>query len=554
MLAQAVRGTDHLPGAEAAAGEQGTAHLRPVVAAGLRIDLRRPAKLAPHDDGHVVEHAPVAEVVEERREALVELAAMVAHEVEVLPVAVPAAVAEAHHPHARLHEPPGHEQVVVAGGCPVVLILVGLAVTVGLANLRILLGEVEGVEQPAAGEHVERPLRERVHAAHDPGGVGLPLEAVHAREELPAVAEPLERHRPQRHVLEVRPIRLERRVGRPEEAGLAGVRPGHVLGLGGEADVRRHGRIDRALEFRHGRAHRGPAPDRPQAALRPAGHALKSGVGPLAADDRADDRAAFHPRRQPGKHLADLDARHVRADRLEFAAHLARGVGLQVPHVLMRGAAAEEDVDEGLVTLARPADWCGRLGPHEPREREAAGAERQAADREELPTGRPVAHPRAVAEDRQHGVILTGGGWTGRAADPKEDRHTTSRKSRPGRQTLTNPTFLSYPPLPPSDTPWPEPASPPRPARQHARKPLPRKEFQNRPDPPLWRTPPGVRMRPVRHTTSDPPPRPLDQGLSSYGSSRGFARLEACATGASSRSTRATQRSHASLSADDLHA
>ena len=50
--------------------------------------------------------------------------------------------------------------------------------------------------------------------------------------------------------------------------------------------------------------------------------------------------------------FADFDARHVRLDRLELAADLGRGVGLQVPHVLMRRAAGQEDIDDRLVRSA----------------------------------------------------------------------------------------------------------------------------------------------------------------------------------------------------------
>src|SRR4051794_38968273 len=92
-LAQAVGAADDLAGPHAATGQQGTAHLRPVVAAGAVVDARRAAELAPDDDGRVVEHAAHVEVLDQGAEALVELAAVIADEVEVLAVAVPAAVA-----------------------------------------------------------------------------------------------------------------------------------------------------------------------------------------------------------------------------------------------------------------------------------------------------------------------------------------------------------------------------------------------------------------------------------------------------------------------------
>ena len=54
-----------------------------------------------------------------------------------------------------------------------------------------------------------------------------------------------------------------------------------------------------------------------------------------------------------GKHLADLNAGDVGLDRIELAADLLRRLGLDLPHVLVGWAAAEEDIDERLVAGAR---------------------------------------------------------------------------------------------------------------------------------------------------------------------------------------------------------
>src|SRR5262249_18582686 len=135
VFAQAVGGADGLAGAHAAAGEQGAADLRPVVAAGLLVDARRAAELAPGDDRHVVEPAADLQVVEQGTQAAVELAAVVAHQVEVLAVAVPAAVGERHDAHAGLDQAAGHQQLVVDGRRAVVLVLVGPAVAVAFADL-----------------------------------------------------------------------------------------------------------------------------------------------------------------------------------------------------------------------------------------------------------------------------------------------------------------------------------------------------------------------------------------------------------------------------------
>src|SRR6266550_2271217 len=57
VLAQPVGGADGLTSAHAAAGQDGATHLRPMVTAGVLVDSRRAAKLAPGDYRHVIEHA-----------------------------------------------------------------------------------------------------------------------------------------------------------------------------------------------------------------------------------------------------------------------------------------------------------------------------------------------------------------------------------------------------------------------------------------------------------------------------------------------------------------
>ena len=93
-FAQPVGRADDLAGLHAAAGQECAADLRPVVAAGTIVDLRRAAEFAPGDDRHIVEHAADVEIFDQGAQALIELAAVIAHQVEVLAVAVPAAEAE----------------------------------------------------------------------------------------------------------------------------------------------------------------------------------------------------------------------------------------------------------------------------------------------------------------------------------------------------------------------------------------------------------------------------------------------------------------------------
>ena len=102
---------------------------------------------------------------------------------------------------------------------------------------------------------------------------------------------------------------------------------------------------------------------------------------PVAADDRADRHELVHHSRNPREQLADLDPRHVRLDGLELAADLARRIRLDIPHVLMRRPARQEDVDDRLVRSAR-----ARLGFRSQQLRQAEPAEHHAADLEKVAT------------------------------------------------------------------------------------------------------------------------------------------------------------------------
>ena len=55
---------------------------------------------------------------------------------------------------------------------------------------------------------------------------------------------------------------------------------------------------------------------------------------------RANDGTFIHPGRDLGEAFANLDARDIGRNRLEFASNLGRGVGFQVEHVLVGRATA----------------------------------------------------------------------------------------------------------------------------------------------------------------------------------------------------------------------
>ena len=68
-----VGGANDLPHLQPAAGQHHAEDVRPVVAAGVVVDLRRAAELARNEDGRRFEQPLVAESRKEPREALVQL-------------------------------------------------------------------------------------------------------------------------------------------------------------------------------------------------------------------------------------------------------------------------------------------------------------------------------------------------------------------------------------------------------------------------------------------------------------------------------------------------
>src|SRR5207253_5019437 len=128
------------------------------------------------------------------------------------------------------------------------------------------------------------------------------------------------------------------------------------------------------------RAEAGPAAEVGQVADRPAGHALHRVVPAAGADDGADDGELVHQAGDTREDLADLDAGHRGGDRLELAADLGGGLGLDLPQVLVGRAAAEEDVDDRLVSGAGAGPG---LGAEDVGKGEGAGPEAEGTDLEE---------------------------------------------------------------------------------------------------------------------------------------------------------------------------
>ena len=106
----------------------------------------------------------------------------------------------------------------------------------------------------------------------------------------------------------------------------------------------------------------------------------RPGVVGIVVRHRAHDTQPVGAPRQPWKVLADMDPGHGAGDRPELAAHLARGVGLEVPRLELRRPAPHEQEDAALRPPERGARTtaAGRLrrpGREQLRERDPEQAE-----------------------------------------------------------------------------------------------------------------------------------------------------------------------------------
>jgi hypothetical protein len=72
----------------------------------------------------------------------------------------------------------------------------------------------------------------------------------------------------------------------------------------------------------------------------------------LQADDAADKNELVSQTSDPREAFADLDTGHTGGDRPEFPTDFGRGFRFDVPHVLMRGTTAEENVDQPFMASA----------------------------------------------------------------------------------------------------------------------------------------------------------------------------------------------------------
>ena len=193
--AELVGRADDLADLHAAAGEQGRVDPRPVVAAGVLVDLGRAAELAPDDHRDVPVQTAGVDVLDQGGDPLVEERQMLAELAEVAAVRVPEAVGDRDAPRPGLDQPAGDQELVVPHRGAVAQVS-RRADAVAVAEPGVLAGDVEGLGHLVRGQHVEGAAVDVVHPA-DLGVIDLAAELVELVEQPAAAIESLRvRHSP----------------------------------------------------------------------------------------------------------------------------------------------------------------------------------------------------------------------------------------------------------------------------------------------------------------------------------------------------------------------
>ena len=351
--------------ASAATKHQAEAALRPVVAAGVLADPRRAAHLTGYDHQCRLQQPTIVEVVEQRREHVIEHRQVEPQHVEVVLVRVPVPAVsfdgtlpvKRDERRAGLDQPPGGQQAAA-----VKVTSVTIADAVGFS------GEVERVAGLARRQHLQGPALETAEAIHRPRRFDGGHFRVDLVEQRSTVAETLGSDLGQ--CVECRQQRISDRLDRIVERALPGelriadgeqritaspevprVGPGtwvlRMAGNGGHEDVPGNVTAGPTEKLQH-RPHAGMIVRlRPSAVVLAAGESREHRVGMVtvvAVSDGPDQRRVVHPTGRSGQVFTDLYARHRRRDRLELATNVRGCLRLQVEHVDV--ARPAEEVDE----------------------------------------------------------------------------------------------------------------------------------------------------------------------------------------------------------------
>jgi hypothetical protein len=106
LCAEPIGCADHLTVAKTTSCQQSATDLRPVIAAGFGIDAWCASEFAPRDDSHILVESPHMQILDQRREALIELGQVrVLHAVKVVAVKIPPSEVQCDDATAGLHQP-----------------------------------------------------------------------------------------------------------------------------------------------------------------------------------------------------------------------------------------------------------------------------------------------------------------------------------------------------------------------------------------------------------------------------------------------------------------
>src|SRR4051794_21471220 len=98
-----------------------------------------------------------------------------------------------------------------------------------------------------------------------------------------------------------------------------------------------------------------------------------------SADHGANHGILIHLRRNKRKGLPNLNAAHACGDGPKLAPNFTGRFGLDVPHILMRRAAAKKDIDYRLLPAGLPVPRA-RLRPQDVCQRKGKTAEAESAN------------------------------------------------------------------------------------------------------------------------------------------------------------------------------
>ena len=154
--AQTIGRTDHLPGLHASTSNQAAADLRPMIATGRLVDLRRSTEFAPRHHRYVLTQTSLVKIRDQRRQAAIEQWQMsVTGRGVVVAVEIPATKVQGHHASTGFDQSTGHQEMLEIPRSPVAVVL-RTALAVSLTHRRILLRQIQCIGQAAGCENIQR--------------------------------------------------------------------------------------------------------------------------------------------------------------------------------------------------------------------------------------------------------------------------------------------------------------------------------------------------------------------------------------------------------------